>query len=63
MTLGSCSLAAPVRDPDGEVAGALGVVVSTRRAAELPRLVAPLQATVARIEESLRDDAGRVAAS
>lgn len=56
MTLGSCSLAAPVHDGDGAVLGALGIVLSSRRAGELPRLVAPLLATTARIEAALRDE-------
>lgn len=59
MTLGSCSLAAPVMDPNDEVIGALGIVLSSRRAAELPALVAPLQATTRRISRALRRDPGR----
>jgi DNA-binding IclR family transcriptional regulator len=63
MTLGSCSLAAPLRDRDGEVAGALGIVLSSRRASELPRLVAPLRATAERVEEALLEDLARAVAS
>ncbi|MGH3469695.1 MAG: IclR family transcriptional regulator [Thermocrispum sp.] len=62
MTLGSCSLAAPVHDGD-EIAGALGIVLSSRRAGELPRLVPPLQAAAKRITDSLRQDSSRAAIS
>ncbi|MEU7834460.1 MULTISPECIES: IclR family transcriptional regulator [unclassified Nonomuraea] len=41
MTLGSCSAAAPVL-VDGRAIAALGIVLSSRRARELPRLVEPL---------------------
>ncbi|MEU7745976.1 IclR family transcriptional regulator [Nonomuraea sp. NPDC049158] len=41
MTLGSCSAAAPVL-VDGRAVAALGMVLSSRRARELPRLVEPL---------------------
>ncbi|MEV6153545.1 IclR family transcriptional regulator [Nonomuraea sp. NPDC052129] len=41
MTLGSCSAAAPVL-VDGRAIAALGMVLSSRRARELPRLVEPL---------------------
>jgi DNA-binding IclR family transcriptional regulator len=63
MTLGSCSLAAPVLDGDGQVAGALGIVLSSRRCAELPRLVTPLRRTAAQIEQALREDVQRAVAS
>ncbi|MET8144834.1 IclR family transcriptional regulator [Sphaerisporangium sp. NPDC005288] len=58
MTPGSCSVAAPIhRDRGGGEGGggdgvpiaALGVVVSSRRARELPRLVEPLLATAREI--------------
>ncbi len=41
MTLGSCSAAAPVL-VDGRAVAALGIVLASRRARELPRLVEPL---------------------
>ena len=41
MTLGSCSAAAPIL-VDGRAIAALGIVLSSRRARELPRLVEPL---------------------
>ncbi|MDH2425605.1 IclR family transcriptional regulator [Sphaerisporangium sp. TRM90804] len=41
MTLGSCSAAAPIM-VDGRPVAAVGVVLSSRRARELPRLVEPL---------------------
>lgn len=63
MTLGSCSLAAPVRDGDGTVAGAIGIVVASRRAGELTRLVDPLRATVSKVEEALREEAGLAGAT
>ncbi|WP_248966152.1 IclR family transcriptional regulator [Sphaerisporangium perillae] len=43
MTLGSCSAAAPIV-VDGRPIAAVGVVVSSHRARELPRLVEPLLA-------------------
>jgi DNA-binding IclR family transcriptional regulator len=43
MTLGSCSAAAPIL-ADGRAMAALGIVVSSRRARELPRLLEPLRA-------------------
>jgi len=42
MTLGSCSAAAPVL-VEGRAIAALGIVLSSRRARELPRLVEPLR--------------------
>ena len=41
MTLGSCSAAAPIL-VDGRAIAALGIVLASRRARELPRLVEPL---------------------
>jgi DNA-binding IclR family transcriptional regulator len=58
MTLGSCSLAAPVRGRDGHVTAAVGIVLSSRRARELTNLVRPLQTTVTRIEQELWGDTG-----
>lgn len=46
MTLGSCSVAAPVL-AEGRAVGALGIVLSSRRARELPRLAEPLLAAAA----------------
>ncbi|HEX4813943.1 MAG TPA: IclR family transcriptional regulator [Nonomuraea sp.] len=48
MTLGSCSAAAPIL-VDGRAMAALGIVLSSRRARELPRLVEPLLAVAGRI--------------
>lgn len=48
MTLGSCSAAAPII-VDGLPIAALGVVLSSRRARELPRLVEPLLACAQQI--------------
>ncbi|PZG19783.1 IclR family transcriptional regulator [Nonomuraea aridisoli] len=48
MTLGSCSAAAPVL-AGGRPVAALGIVVSSRRARELPRLVEPLLSAAAGI--------------
>ncbi|KAB8193007.1 helix-turn-helix domain-containing protein [Nonomuraea phyllanthi] len=44
MTLGSCSAAAPIV-VTGRPVAAVGIVLSSRRARELPRLVEPLLAT------------------
>ncbi|WP_344260566.1 IclR family transcriptional regulator [Streptomyces sodiiphilus] len=51
MTLGSCSAAAPVI-VDGRAVAAVGIVVASRRARELPRLTGPLRATAAGIARS-----------
>jgi DNA-binding IclR family transcriptional regulator len=51
MTLGSCSAAAPIL-VDGRAMAALGIVLSSRRARELPRLVEPLRAVAGRIAEA-----------
>ncbi|MBA9006367.1 MULTISPECIES: IclR family transcriptional regulator [Thermomonospora] len=48
MTLGSCSAAVPVT-VDGRVVAALGIVLSSRRSRELPRLIEPLRTTAAAI--------------
>jgi DNA-binding IclR family transcriptional regulator len=53
MTLGSCSLAAPVRDRDHHVIAAAGIVVSSHRASDLTHLVEPLLVAVERIQGSL----------
>jgi len=63
MTLGSCSLAAPVRGRDGHVAAAVGIVVSSSRAADLMHLVRPLRTTVTRIERDLWNEADSAAAA
>lgn len=49
MTLGSCSLAAPIYDADADVIASVGVVLASRRAAELYTLVAPLLHTATEI--------------
>ncbi|WP_405085090.1 IclR family transcriptional regulator [Microbispora sp. NBC_01389] len=61
MTLGSCSAAAPVLAGDGpageqgdRAVAAVGIVVSSRRVRELPRLVDPLLAVAARIAADYR---------
>ncbi|MDA0636707.1 IclR family transcriptional regulator [Nonomuraea sp. MCN248] len=51
MTLGSCSAAAPVL-VEGRAVAALGIVLSSRRARELPRLVDILRTAAAGIAES-----------
>ncbi|MEV0595577.1 IclR family transcriptional regulator [Nonomuraea cavernae] len=48
MTLGSCSAAAPVL-VDGRAIAALGIVLTSRRARELHRLIEPLRAAAAEI--------------
>jgi DNA-binding IclR family transcriptional regulator len=48
MTLGSCSAAAPVL-ADGRPVAAIGIVVASRRARELPRLVEPLREAAGQI--------------
>ena len=53
MTLGACSVAVPVRDADGDVVAALGIVVpSLRRDRE--RLVAALSVAAAGITRLTR---------
>ncbi|MEV0389804.1 IclR family transcriptional regulator [Nonomuraea sp. NPDC050643] len=52
MTLGSCSAAAPIL-VDGRPVAALGLVVSSRRTSELPRLVEPLLTAATRIARAL----------
>jgi DNA-binding IclR family transcriptional regulator len=51
MTLGSCSAAAPVL-VEGRAIAALGIVLSSRRARELPRLAEVLRAAVKEIADS-----------
>ncbi|MFI7447432.1 IclR family transcriptional regulator [Nonomuraea sp. NPDC049714] len=48
MSLGSCSAAAPVL-VEGRAIAALGIVLSSRRSRELPRLVEPLRSAAAGI--------------
>ncbi|GGO80579.1 IclR family transcriptional regulator [Nonomuraea cavernae] len=48
MTLGSCSAAAPVL-VDGRAIAALGIVLTSRRARELHRLIEPLRAAATEI--------------
>lgn len=52
MTLGSCSAAAPVL-VDGRPVAALGIVLASRRARELPRLVDPLLHAAAGIAKAV----------
>ena len=47
MSLGTSSVAVPVRGADGTVAAALGIVVPTAARRDLTRLVAPLQVAAA----------------
>lgn len=49
MSLGSCSLAVPVRDPHGVVAASVGLVVPTRRIAGQAELLRRLNQTAQRI--------------
>jgi DNA-binding IclR family transcriptional regulator len=51
MTLGSCSAAAPII-VRGRPVAAVGVVLSSRRARELPRLVEPLLARARQIAQA-----------
>jgi len=53
MTLGACSVAVPVRRPDGHVVAALGVVVPSLRR-DRARLVSALQVAAHGIGRSLR---------
>ena len=58
MSLGACSVAVPIRDPQQEVVAALGIVVPSL-ARHRPRLVASLQVAAAGVErtlQSVRDD-------
>lgn len=52
MTLGTCSVAVPVRDPDGTVIAALGMVLHTVRA-DLAKQAPALQAAALGIERRL----------
>jgi DNA-binding IclR family transcriptional regulator len=52
MTLGACSVAVPVRDREGEVVAALGIVVASFHR-DLPRLVSALQVAARGISRSL----------
>ncbi|MEU7000676.1 IclR family transcriptional regulator [Nonomuraea sp. NPDC046570] len=60
MTLGSCSAAAPVLVGRRPVA-AVGIVVSSRRARELPKLVDPLLAVTGRIAHTYQSTLARTA--
>ncbi|MEO3811433.1 IclR family transcriptional regulator [Sphaerisporangium sp. B11E5] len=60
MTLGSCSAAAPII-VGGRPIAAVGIVVSSRRARELPRLVEPLLAGARAIARAYGVDAPAVA--
>ncbi|WP_084955578.1 IclR family transcriptional regulator [Thermoactinospora rubra] len=53
MTLGSCSAAAPIL-VDGRAIAAIGIVVSSRRARELQRLVEPLLSVAHKLAEACR---------
>ncbi|MCW2880017.1 MAG: IclR family transcriptional regulator [Sphaerisporangium sp.] len=53
MTLGSCSAAVPIIVGDRPI-GAIGVVLASRRARELPQLVEPLVAGAAEIAQAYR---------
>lgn len=57
MTLGSCSAAAPIL-VDGRAVAAVGIVVSSRRARELPRLIDPLLTTAAGIAKASPPSSG-----
>ncbi|MFJ4429175.1 IclR family transcriptional regulator [Streptomyces bobili] len=53
IRLGTCSVAVPVLSAQGTCHAAIGIVMATGRAVELPRLVAPLQGTARRVEAAL----------
>ncbi|MEV4009100.1 IclR family transcriptional regulator [Nonomuraea angiospora] len=57
MTLGTCSAAAPIL-VDGRPVAALGIVLSSRRARELPQLIDPLLSTAAAIAKAIPPAAG-----
>ncbi|MEU6780126.1 IclR family transcriptional regulator [Nonomuraea angiospora] len=57
MTLGTCSAAAPIL-VDGRPVAALGIVLSSRRARELPQLIDPLLSTAAAIATAIPPAAG-----
>lgn len=50
MTLGSCSIAIPVRAPNDEVVAAIGIVLPSNRASDMTRFLSPLRGTAARLE-------------
>ncbi|MBP2335638.1 DNA-binding IclR family transcriptional regulator [Saccharothrix coeruleofusca] len=59
MTLGTCSVAVPVHDPDGDVLAAIGLVMATRH--EPTRHLAPLRMAAAGIARDLaRHHSGEV---
>ncbi|GII84740.1 hypothetical protein Ssi03_27300 [Sphaerisporangium siamense] len=55
MSLGSCSAAAPII-VDGRPIAALGIVLASRRARELPHMVDPLRASAAQIARAYGKD-------
>ncbi|MEV4573901.1 IclR family transcriptional regulator [Nonomuraea jabiensis] len=57
MTLGTCSAAAPIL-VDGRPVAAVGIVLSSRRARELPQLIDPLLGTAAAIAKATPPAAG-----
>ncbi|MFI7439736.1 IclR family transcriptional regulator [Nonomuraea indica] len=57
MTLGTCSAAVPVL-VDGRPVAALGVVIASRRARELHRLVEPLREAAEQIARAAREGSG-----
>ncbi|MEV0236345.1 IclR family transcriptional regulator [Nonomuraea sp. NPDC050786] len=57
MTLGTCSAAAPIL-VEGRPVAAVGIVLSSRRARELPRLIDPLLSTATGIAELSPPSAG-----
>jgi DNA-binding IclR family transcriptional regulator len=54
VKLGSCSLAVPVLDADGQVVASVGIILQSNRSAEISRLVAPLRGTARKIELAYR---------
>src|SRR5579884_1465049 len=54
IRLGSCSVAVPVLTEDGAAAAAIGIVVSSQEASEIPRLLPALRGTAQRVEAALR---------
>ncbi|MBE1585451.1 IclR family transcriptional regulator [Nonomuraea angiospora] len=57
MTLGTCSAAAPIL-VDGRPVAAVGIVLSSRRARELPQLIDPLLSSAAAIARAIPPAAG-----
>ena len=55
MSLGACSVAVPIRAPDGAVVAALGIVVASLKR-DRPRLLAALQVAAQGVSRTLRSE-------